>query len=108
MEFMKRAIEKQKEEAKQDAEKLIQALQEEKEWDESNEESNESEENDNQDIPAEDDDQVKAIQESLKQGTVKRNKKEGKSLVVKDAITVNQVYSYHSLSIAIIYTSFHT
>ena len=99
MEFMKRAIEKQKEEAKQDAEKLIQALQEEKEWDE---------ENDNQDIPAEDDDQVKAIQESLKQGTVKRNKKEGKSLVVKDAITVNQVYSYHSLSIAIIYTSFHT
>ena len=68
----------------------------------------ESEENDNQDIPAEDDDQVKAIQESLKQGTVKRNKKEGKSLVVKDAITVNQVYSYHSLSIAIIYTSFHT
>ena len=39
MEFMKRAIEKQKEEAKQDAEKLIQALQEEKEWDESNEES---------------------------------------------------------------------
>lgn len=105
---MKRAIEKQKEEAKQDAEKLIQALQEEKEWDESNDESNESEENDNQDIPAEDDDQVKAIQESLKQGTVKRNKKEGKSLIVKDAITVNQVYSYHSLSIAIIYTSFHT
>ena len=106
---MKRAIEKQKEEAKQDAEKLIQALQEEKEWDEENEsEENESEENDNQDIPAEDDDQVKAIQESLKQGTVKRNKKEGKSLVVKDAITVNQVYSYHSLSIAIIYTSFHT
>ena len=48
MEFMKRAIEKQKEEAKQDAEKLIQALQEEKEWDESNEESNESEENDGQ------------------------------------------------------------
>ena len=67
---MKRAIEKQKEEAKQDAEKLIQALQEEKEWDEENEESNESEENDNQDIPAEDDDQVKAIQESLKQHKV--------------------------------------
>ena len=89
---MKRAIEKQKEEAKQDAEKLIQALQEEKEWDELNEESEESEEKDNQDIPAEDDEQVKAIQESLKQGTVKRNKKEGKSLVVKDAITVNQVF----------------
>ena len=70
MEFMKRAVERQRQEARQEAEQLIQALQEEKEFDE--EEEKEEEE------PAEN----AAILSALAEGGVRRQKKKGKSLEV--------------------------
>lgn len=88
MEFMKRAIQKQREEAKLEAEKLIQALQEEKEFDK---ELEGSEEEQAQEEDEEEDEEAKAIREALASGSLKRNKKETKSLEVKEAISIKQV-----------------
>ena len=76
MEFMKRAVERQRQEARQEAEQLIQALQEEKEFDE--EEEKEEEE------PAEN----AAILSALAEGGVRRQKKKGKSLEVTEHIAL--------------------
>ena len=77
MEFMKRAVERQRQEARQEAEQLIQALQEEKEFDE--EEKGEKEEE-----PAEN----AAILSALAEGGVRRQKKKGKSLEVTEHIAL--------------------
>ena len=76
MEFMKRAVERQRQEARQEAEQLIQALQEEKEFDE--EEEKEEEE------PAGN----AAILSALAEGGVRRQKKKGKSLEVTEHIAL--------------------
>ena len=78
MEFMKRAVERQRQEARQEAEQLIQALQEEKEFDE--EEKGEKEEEE----PAEN----AAILSALAEGGVRRQKKKGKSLEVTEHIAL--------------------
>lgn len=93
MEFMKRAIQKQKEEAKLEAEKLIHALQEEQEMDDEfhGDESEESEEK--EEVPVGDDEQAQAIREALSSGSVKRSKKQNKVLEVTDAISIKQVCS---------------
>lgn len=100
MEFMKRAIQKQKEEAKLEAEKLIHALQEEQEMDYEfqGDESEESEEK--EETPVADDEQVQSIREALSSGSVKRTKKQNKVLEVTDAISIKQVCSMDLLSIA--------
>ena len=78
MEFMKRAVERQRQEARQEAEQLIQALQEEKEFDE--EEKGEKEEEE----PAGN----AAILSALAEGGVRRQKKKGKSLEVTEHIAL--------------------
>lgn len=80
MEFMKRAMEKQRQEARLEAEQLIQSLQEEKAFDQ--EEESEEE-------PAE----SEAIKAALAEGEIRRQKKKGKSLEVKEHIKVDQVHS---------------
>ena len=75
---MKRAVERQRQEARQEAEQLIQALQEEKEFDE--EEKGEKEEEE----PAEN----AAILSALAEGGVRRQKKKGKSLEVTEHIAL--------------------
>ena len=76
MEFMKRAVERQRQEARQEAEQLIQALQEEKEFDEEEEEEKEE--------PAGN----AAILSALAEGGVRRQKKKGKSLEVTEHIAL--------------------
>ena len=76
MEFMKRAVERQRQEARQEAEQLIQALQEEKEFDE--------EEEKEEDEPAGN----AAILSALAEGGVRRQKKKGKSLEVTEHIAL--------------------
>ena len=78
MEFMKRAVERQRQEARQEAEQLIQALQEEKEFDEEEEKEKEEEE------PAGN----AAILSALAEGGVRRQKKKGKSLEVTEHIAL--------------------
>ena len=78
MEFMKRAVERQRQEARQEAEQLIQALQEEKEFDEEEEKEKEEEE------PAGN----TAILSALAEGGVRRQKKKGKSLEVTEHIAL--------------------
>ena len=80
MEFMKRAMEKQRQEARLEAEQLIQLLQEEKEFDQESEEEEE---------PAE----SEAVKTALAEGEIKRQKKKAKSLEVKEHIKVDQVRS---------------
>ena len=75
MEFMKRAVERQRQEARQEAEQLIQALQEEKEFDEEEKEEEEPAEN-------------AAILSALAEGGVRRQKKKGKSLEVTEHIAL--------------------
>ena len=75
MEFMKRAVERQRQEARQEAEQLIQALQEEKEFDEEEEKEEEPAEN-------------AAILSALAEGGVRRQKKKGKSLEVTEHIAL--------------------
>ena len=82
MEFMKRAMEKQRQEARLEAEQLIQSLQEEKEFDQESEEEEEEE-------PAE----SEAVKAALAEGEIKRQKKKTKSLEVKEHIKVDQVRS---------------
>ena len=82
MEFMKRAMEKQRQEARLEAEQLIQSLQEEKEFDQESEEEEEEE-------PAE----SEAVKAALAEGEIKRQKKKTKSLEVKEHIKVDQVLS---------------
>lgn len=77
MEFMKRAVEKQRQEARQEAEQLIQALQEEKDFDEEEEEKEEAEPAGNA-----------AILSALAEGGVRRQKKKGKSLEVSEHIAL--------------------
>ena len=78
MEFMKRAVERQRQEARQEAEQLIQALQEEKEFDEEEKGEKEAEE------PAGN----AAILSALAEGGVRRQKKKGKSLEVTEHIAL--------------------
>lgn len=73
---MKRAVERQRQEARQEAEQLIQALQEEKEFDE--------EEEKEEDEPAGN----AAILSALAEGGVRRQKKKGKSLEVTEHIAL--------------------
>ena len=75
MEFMKRAVERQRQEARQEAEQLIQALQEEKEFDEEEKEEEEPAGN-------------AAILSALAEGGVRRQKKKGKSLEVTEHIAL--------------------
>ena len=75
MEFMKRAVERQRQEARQEAEQLIQALQEEKEFDEEEEKEEEPAGN-------------AAILSALAEGGVRRQKKKGKSLEVTEHIAL--------------------
>ena len=75
MEFMKRAVERQRQEARQEAEQLIQALQEEKEFDEEEKEEEEPAGN-------------AAILSVLAEGGVRRQKKKGKSLEVTEHIAL--------------------
>lgn len=77
MEFMKRAVERQRQEARQEAEQLIQALQEEKEFDEEEKEKEEEEPAGNA-----------AILSALAEGGVRRQKKKGKSLEVTEHIAL--------------------
>ena len=83
MAFMKRALEKQRAEARQEAEKLMQALQEEEEFDEDAEEKTE---------PREESEQAKQIHEALSGGGVKRGKQKAKSLDVKENITAKPLF----------------
>lgn len=75
MEFMKRAVEKQRQEARQEAEQLIQALQEEQDFDEEAEEEAQPAGN-------------AAILSALAEGGVRRQKKKGKSLEVTEHIAL--------------------
>ena len=83
MAFMKRALEKQRAEARQEAEKLMQALQEEEEFDEDVEEKTE---------PHEESEQAKQIHEALSGGGVRREKQKAKSLDVKENITAKPLF----------------
>ena len=86
MEFMKRALQRQREEARQEAEKLIQALQEEEEL---NEES-ENEEREEETKP--ESEETMKIREALTGGVVRRAKHGSKSLEVKDKITIQPLF----------------
>ena len=86
MEFMKRALQRQREEARQEAEKLIQALQEEEEL---NEES-ENEEREEETKP--ESEETMKIREALAGGVVRRAKHGSKSLEVKDKITIQPLF----------------
>ena len=100
MDFMKRALQRQREEARQEAQKLIQALQEEKEFDEeldeeSDKESEKPEKLEKLEKPEEEKEEsskASAIREALNGGVVRRAKHEGKSLEVKDPITVKPLF----------------
>ena len=100
MDFMKRALQRQREEARQEAQKLIQALQEEKEFDEeldeeSDKESEKPEKLEKLEKPEEEKEEsskASAIREALNGGVVRRAKREGKSLEVKDPITVKPLF----------------
>ena len=76
MAFMKRALEKQREEARLDAERLMQALQEEEEFDDDKKEES----------PREESAQAAKIREVLSSGSVRRDKQKSKSLSVADTI----------------------
>ena len=78
MEFMKRAVEKQRQEARQEAEQLIQALQEEQDFDEEAPSAGEEAQ------PAGN----AAILSALAEGGVRRQKKKGKSLEVAEHIAL--------------------
>ena len=97
MDFMKRALQRQREEARQEAQKLIQALQEEKEFDEefaeeSDKESEKPEKLEKPEEEKEESSKASAIREALNGGVVRRAKHEGKSLEVKDPITVKPLF----------------
>ena len=100
MDFMKRALQRQREEARQDrqeAQKLIQALQEEKEFDEefaeeSDKESEKPEKLEKPEEEKEESSKASAIREALNGGVVRRAKHEGKSLEVKDPITIKPLF----------------
>ena len=97
MDFMKRALQRQREEARQEAQKLIQALQEEKEFDEefaeeSDKESEKPEKLEKPEDEKEESSKASAIREALNGGVVRRAKHEGKSLEVKDPITVKLLF----------------
>ena len=81
MAFMSRAMEKQRQEARLEAEQLIQSLQEEKEFDQESEEEEEEPE------------ESEAVKAALAEGEIKRQKKKAKSLEVKEHIKVDQVRS---------------
>lgn len=83
---MKRALQRQREEARQEAEKLIQALQEEEEL---NEES-ENEEREEETKP--ESEETMKIREALTGGVVRRAKHGSKSLEVKDKITIQPLF----------------
>lgn len=101
---MKRALQRQREEARQEAQKLIQALQEEKEFDQEFEhesresdpeegKSEKSEKSEKSGKPEEEEsEKAAAIREALSGGVVRRAKREGKSLEVKDPITVKPLF----------------
>lgn len=97
---MKRALQRQREEARQEAQKLIQALQEEKEFDqefehesrESDPEEEKSEKLGKPEKEEEESEKAAAIREALSGGVVRRAKREGKSLEVKDPITVKPLF----------------
>lgn len=78
MEFMKRAVERQRQEARQEAEQLIQALQEEQDFDEEAPSAGEEAQ------PAGN----AAILSALAEGGVRRQKKKGKSLEVAEHIAL--------------------
>lgn len=78
MEFMRRAVEKQRQEARQEAEQLIQALQEEQDFDEEAPSAGEEAQ------PAGN----AAILSALAEGGVRRQKKKGKSLEVAEHIAL--------------------
>ena len=97
MDFMKRALQRQREEARQEAQKLIQALQEEKEFDEefaeeSDKESEKPEKLEKPEEEKEESSKASAIREALNGGVVRSAKHEGKSLEVKDPITVKPLF----------------
>ena len=97
MDFMKRALQRQREEARQEAQKLIQALQEDKEFDEefaeeSDKESEKPEKLEKPEEEKEESSKASAIREALNGGVVRRAKHEGKSLEVKDPITVKPLF----------------
>ena len=97
LDFMKRALQRQREEARQEAQKLIQALQEEKEFDEefaeeSDKESEKPEKLEKPEEEKEESSKASAIREALNGGVVRRAKHEGKSLEVKDPITVKPLF----------------
>lgn len=97
MDFMKRALQRQREEARQEAQKLIQALQEEKEFDEearedSDEEPNAEKSEKEEKGESEESSKAAAIREALAGGVVRRTKREGKSLEVKDPITIKPLF----------------
>ena len=101
MDFMKRALQRQRDEARQEAQKLIQALQEEKDFDDEGGDD-EDEGNDKSEKPeklekpekeeGEESSSAAAIREALSGGVVRRAKHEGKSLQVKDPITVKPLF----------------
>ena len=82
---MKRALQRQREEARQEAEKLIQALQEEEELEESEKEEREEERKTESE-------ETKKIREALTGGVVRRAKHGSKSLEVKDEITIQPLF----------------
>lgn len=102
MDFMKRALQRQRDEARQEAQKLIQALQEEKDFDDEGGDDEEDEGNDKSEKPeklekpekeeGEESSSAAAIREALSGGVVRRAKHEGKSLQVKDPITVKPLF----------------
>ena len=103
MDFMKRALQRQREEARQEAQKLIQALQEEKEFDEEFAEESDKESEKPEKLEKleklekpeeekEESSKASAIREALNGGVVRRAKHEGKSLEVKDPITVKPLF----------------
>lgn len=82
MAFMKRALEKQREEARLEAERLIQALREEEEFDEDTKEES----------PREESAQAAKIREALSSGRVRRDKQKTKSLSVTENIKVTPLF----------------
>lgn len=101
MDFMKRALQRQRDEARQEAQKLIQALQEEKDFDdeggddedEGNDKSEKAEKAEKaENEEGEESSSAAAIREALSGGVVRRAKHEGKSLQVKDPITVKPLF----------------
>lgn len=81
---MKRALQRQREEARQEAERLIQALQEEEEFNEESEEGKEETKTESE--------ETMKIREALGGGVVRRAKHGSKSLEVKDEITTQPLF----------------